>query len=52
MPRERAEPGKRAVGIGSVVWVDLDGADGDGLREIGRLKPHLWVASGAGQHLY
>jgi RepB DNA-primase from phage plasmid len=52
LPRERAEPGKRAVGMGSVVWVDLDGADGNGLREIGRLKPHLWVASGAGQHLY
>jgi RepB DNA-primase from phage plasmid len=52
MPRERAEPGKRAVAAGSVVWVDLDGADGNGLREIGRLKPHLWVASGAGQHLY
>jgi hypothetical protein len=52
MPRERAEPGKRAVGPGSVVWVDLDGADGNGLREIRRLKPHLWVASGAGQHLY
>jgi hypothetical protein len=52
LPRERAEPGKQAVGPGSVVWVDLDGADGNGLREIGRLKPHLWVASGAGQHLY
>jgi hypothetical protein len=52
LPRERAEPGKRAVGAGSVVWVDLDGTDGNGLREIGRLKPHLWVASGAGQHLY
>jgi hypothetical protein len=52
MPRERAEPGKRAVGPGSVVWVDLDGGDGNGLRKIGRLKPHLWVASGAGQHLY
>jgi hypothetical protein len=52
LPRERAEPGKRAVVAGSVVWVDLDGADGNGLREIGRLKPHLWVASGAGQHLY
>jgi hypothetical protein len=52
LPRERAEPGKRAVAAGSVVWVDLDGADGNGLREIARLKPHLWVASGAGQHLY
>jgi RepB DNA-primase from phage plasmid len=52
LPRERAEPGKRAVGPGSVVWVDLDGASADGLREIERLKPHLWVASGAGQHLY
>jgi hypothetical protein len=52
LPRERAEPGKRAVGRGSVVWVDLDGADRNGLREIGRLKPHLWLASGAGQHLY
>jgi hypothetical protein len=52
LPRESAEPGKRAVVAGSVVWVDLDGADGNGLREIGRLKPHLWVASGAGQHLY
>ena len=52
MPREGAEPGKRAVGPGSVVWVDLDQGDGERLREIGRLKPHLWVASGAGQHLY
>jgi hypothetical protein len=26
--------------------------DPDGLREIERLRPHLWVASGAGQHLY
>jgi hypothetical protein len=52
LPRERAEPGKRAVGPRSIVWVDLDGADADGLREIERLKPHLWVASGAGQHLY
>jgi hypothetical protein len=52
LPREQAEPGKRAVAAGSVVWVDLDGADGNGLREIGRLNPHLWVASGAGQHLY
>jgi RepB DNA-primase from phage plasmid len=52
LPRRRAEPGKRAVAPGSVVWVDLDGADADGLREIERLKPHLWVASGAGQHLY
>jgi hypothetical protein len=52
LPRDRAEPGKRAVGVGSVVWVDLDDTDGNGLREIGRLKPHLWVASGAGQHLY
>lgn len=52
MPRDRAEPGKRAVSAGSVVWVDLDGADGNTLREIARLKPHLWVASGAGQHLY
>jgi RepB DNA-primase from phage plasmid len=52
LPRQRAEPGKRAVGLGSVVWVDLDGASPDGLREIERHKPHLWVASGAGQHLY
>ena len=52
LPRERPEPGKRAVRPGSVVWVDLDEASADGLREIERLRPHLWVASGAGQHLY
>jgi hypothetical protein len=40
------------VAPGSVVWVGLDGANPDGLREIERLRPHLWVASGAGQHLY
>jgi hypothetical protein len=34
------------------VWVDLDGASAAALREIERLRPHLWVASGAGQHLY
>ena len=52
LPRERPEPGKRAVRPGSVVWVDLDEASAGGLREIERLRPHLWVASGAGQHLY
>jgi hypothetical protein len=52
LPRERAEPGKCAVAPGSVVWVDLDRASAEGLREIERLRPHLWVASGAGQHLY
>jgi len=52
LPKERAEPGKGAVVSGSVVWVDLDQATGHGLREIEKLKPHLWVASGAGQHLY
>jgi len=52
LPRERPEPGKRAVRPGSVVWVDLDEASADGLGEIERLRPHLWVASGAGQHLY
>jgi hypothetical protein len=38
MRRERAEPGKRAVGPGSVVWVDIDAADGSRLREMGRLN--------------
>jgi len=52
LPRERKEPGKAAVVRGSVVWVDLDETNGDGVRELERLKPHLWVASGAGQHLY
>jgi hypothetical protein len=52
VPRQSAEPGKRSVGTGSAVWVDLDDTDGNGLREIGRLKPHLWVASGAGEQLY
>jgi hypothetical protein len=52
LPRARPEPGKRAVRAGSVVWVDLDEASADGLRETERLRPHLWVASGAGQHLY
>jgi len=52
LPRESAEPGKKAVKAGSVVWVDLDQASADGLREVERLRPHLWVASGAGQHLY
>jgi hypothetical protein len=52
LPRERPEPGKRAVAAGSVAWVDLDRASAEGLREVERLRPHLWVASGAGQHLY
>ena len=35
-----------------MLWVDLDEADAERLRETERLRPHLWVASGAGQHLY
>jgi hypothetical protein len=53
LPRDAAEPGKRAARAGSVVWVDIDGEpQGSELGRMAALRPHLTVHSGGGLHCY
>jgi hypothetical protein len=53
LARPLPEPGKRAVAGGRVLWVDVDdiGEEAE-LAWLDVLRPHLWVASGAGMHCY